>query len=116
MAEIRTLDGFERFLLPLSATDLQPAAVDGPLVLINISELRSDALVLTGAEVEVVPLPAVSPDAVGRQVVAFMSAVGGGAERRAHRLRAGSAARRDCRRCWSGCGTTSPGRFSSISV
>jgi hypothetical protein len=76
LARIRMLDGFERFLLPPSAADLQTAAARGPVVLINVSELRSDALILTGAGIEVVPLPAASPDAVGDQVTAFVSALG----------------------------------------
>ena len=82
IVEIRMLDGFGRFLLPRLAADLRPAAVGGPVVLINVSELRSDAIVLTEAGLEVVPLPDASPGAVGEQVVTFMSALGPAAEPR----------------------------------
>jgi len=43
---IRALDGFDRFLLPQKYSWLQTAAHNGPVISINISQNRCDALVL----------------------------------------------------------------------
>ncbi|KAF3802215.1 hypothetical protein GCG54_00012462 [Colletotrichum gloeosporioides] len=45
--EIRHLEGFEKFQLPLSAIQMMQLATDGPIVTINVSELRSDAIIVT---------------------------------------------------------------------
>ena len=41
--------------------------VDGPIVLLNVAEPRSDALIVTAGGVQVVPLPQVTPAAVAEQ-------------------------------------------------
>jgi hypothetical protein len=43
---IRGLDGFDRFLLPRTFSQLQMAARNGPVISINVSKLRCDALIL----------------------------------------------------------------------
>ncbi len=43
--EIRALDGFESFQLPPSQKQLQDTARDGPVIAINATRLRSDAIV-----------------------------------------------------------------------
>jgi hypothetical protein len=43
---IRQIDGFANFLQPVPFTTLQSAAADGPVILVNISEYRSDAVML----------------------------------------------------------------------
>lgn len=48
VARVRTLDGFEHFLRPPAFTELVTAAAAGPVVLINVSARRCDALLLTG--------------------------------------------------------------------
>ena len=75
VVQIRRLPGFERFLLPLPVADLLPAAAGGPLVLINLAELRSDALILTSIGVDALPLPELTPAAVADQVNAFLAAL-----------------------------------------
>ncbi|MFJ9248491.1 CHAT domain-containing protein [Streptomyces sp. NPDC101776] len=47
LARIRELRGFEHFLLPPSTEQMRREAKEGPIVLINIDRLRSDALVVT---------------------------------------------------------------------
>lgn len=42
----RKLPGFEHFLLPLPIAELQMTAKSGPVVIINVSEYRSDALIV----------------------------------------------------------------------
>jgi tetratricopeptide (TPR) repeat protein len=75
LAKIRAQKGFERFLMPRPFGELIQAAAEGPVVLINYAELRSDALILTRSGVEVLPLPGVSVDAVAEQVSTFLDAV-----------------------------------------
>ncbi|MFG3023844.1 CHAT domain-containing protein [Streptomyces sp. NPDC048254] len=57
VAEVRELPGFQGFLRPRSFAELAEAAVAGPVVLVNFSVLRSDALVVRDGAVRVVPLP-----------------------------------------------------------
>ncbi|KAJ7463357.1 TPR-like protein [Mycena latifolia] len=60
LEQIRGLAGFERFLLPKLISELSSAAEIGPVVLLNTSSYRCDALILIpglGDEVMHVPLP-----------------------------------------------------------
>jgi hypothetical protein len=76
IAQARALPGFEKFLLSLTASELRQAAGEGPVVLVNVDEIRSDALVLTADRVRHVALPALSAASVREQVVAFLGALG----------------------------------------
>jgi hypothetical protein len=42
---IRQIDGFANFLQPIPFTTLQSAAADGPVIVVNISQYRSDAII-----------------------------------------------------------------------
>ncbi|KAF8497990.1 CHAT domain-containing protein, partial [Gautieria morchelliformis] len=53
---IRDLDGYDRFLLPKTLSQLTPAAHGGPVVTLNISETRCDALVLMPGLDDVLPI------------------------------------------------------------
>ena len=55
---IRQVDGFTDFLRAVPFATLQTAAVEGPIIIVNISEYRSDAIILqdVGNPV-IVPLP-----------------------------------------------------------
>ncbi|MFD7839459.1 CHAT domain-containing protein [Streptomyces sp. NPDC059761] len=76
LVRIRELPGMDDFLRPPRVSDLIAAAAAGPVVVVNVSQYRSDALVVTaGGGVEVVPLPAVTPDAVLTHAVAFAAGV-----------------------------------------
>ena len=57
VAVVRVQPGFAHFLLPTPFAELARAAVNGPVVLVNVSRHRCDALVLTERDVRVVPLP-----------------------------------------------------------
>ncbi|WP_242884292.1 CHAT domain-containing protein [Actinomadura litoris] len=77
IAEIRELPGFARFALPPSAEELLAAAGPGrPVVVVSISEHRSDALLLTADGLDVVALPGVTPAGVEEQVRGFLAAMG----------------------------------------
>jgi hypothetical protein len=67
--------GWERFLLPPGVSDLIGQARYGPIALINISEYRCDALVLTSNGVRIVRLDKLTPERVAEQVEAFLDAV-----------------------------------------
>jgi len=62
VSEIRTLPGLEHFLRPVSARELTAAAAGGPIVLVNASVYRSDAIALTTDGVKIIPLPGLDPD------------------------------------------------------
>jgi hypothetical protein len=73
---IRQVPGFERFLRPQPITDLISLAADGPVVFVNTSIYRTDALALTAHGVRVIPLPEIDgPQTVGERAVAFFTAV-----------------------------------------
>ncbi|KAG8900137.1 hypothetical protein FRB99_006211 [Tulasnella sp. 403] len=65
--EIRALDGFKHFLKPAPFTVLQRAAIKGPVIFVNISKSRSDAVIVTSDRPPtVVPLEFATPDQVDR--------------------------------------------------
>ena len=76
IAQVRARPGFVKFLVPLTAGELRRAAGEGPVVLINVDEIRSDALVLTPDRVRHVALPGLSAANVREQVVEFLRALG----------------------------------------
>ncbi|KAJ7218392.1 TPR-like protein [Mycena pura] len=64
LKKIRSLDGFTRFLLPKPISELAMPAKMGPVVILNTSDTRSDALVLMPGlndEVLHIPLPRFTP-------------------------------------------------------
>jgi hypothetical protein len=79
LTQIRSRQGFEDFLRAPALADLARGATDdGPIVLLNVSRYRSDAILLTAGGTDVVPLSA-SGDlhAAARQRAAeFTTAVG----------------------------------------
>jgi CHAT domain len=57
LADIRGLAGFERFLLTPSEDELKQLATFGPIVVFNISDIRSDAFIVTTNDIRCVSLP-----------------------------------------------------------
>jgi hypothetical protein len=74
--QVRALDGFEDFLRPPRLETLLSAADGGPVVIINVSQWRCDALVVTASGVTVVELPDLRQDQVVTEVQAYLDAVG----------------------------------------
>lgn len=60
LAGVRAFPGFEAFLRPPSYEELLQAAAQGPVVTVNVSKWRCDALFLTSTGVEAVALPDLS--------------------------------------------------------
>ncbi|MGW7431578.1 CHAT domain-containing protein [Streptomyces sp. NPDC054861] len=76
LGRIRRLPGLADFLSPPSVADLLPAAAAGPVVVVNVSRYRSDALVVTpDGRIEVVPLPALDQAEAERRAVDFLDAI-----------------------------------------
>ncbi|KAJ7464032.1 CHAT domain-containing protein [Mycena latifolia] len=58
LAQIRVLTGFESFLLPRRITELSLAAIGGPVVVVNASEISCDALILLpGLGTDIIHIP-----------------------------------------------------------
>ncbi|WP_049795755.1 CHAT domain-containing protein [Frankia sp. EAN1pec] len=68
VAEARALPGFDGFLKPRLFRELSAAAVEGPVVVVNFSGLRCDALVISDGAVRVVPLPELDPATLARHL------------------------------------------------
>src|SRR5262249_17428949 len=60
--QIRHLPGLERFLLGASAKELQRQASFGPIVTVNATDVRSDAIIINPNQIKLVPLPAFSAE------------------------------------------------------
>jgi CHAT domain len=74
--KIQALPGFAGFLAPPSIDELRMAASDGPIVVVNVADERSDALIVTADGIqEPLPLPGLSPKSVADQALAFFAAV-----------------------------------------
>ncbi|PSL43003.1 CHAT domain-containing protein [Saccharothrix carnea] len=75
LARIRALPGFADFLRPPPMAELRAAASGGPVVVVNTSRHRCDALVLTAHGVDVVPLPGLTLDDATRTASRFAAAL-----------------------------------------
>jgi hypothetical protein len=75
LTRIRSVPGFDTFLLPPTVTHLAAEAHGGPIVLVNVSRYRCDALILTESGVAVWPLPDLELSAVHERLGALRAAV-----------------------------------------
>ncbi|KAB8165731.1 CHAT domain-containing protein [Streptomyces sp. 3MP-14] len=75
IAEIRALPGQEGFARPPTLDQLRAEAASGPVVTVNVSRHRSDALLLTGAGVTAVPLPGLDPETLEGAATTFHRAL-----------------------------------------
>ncbi|KAI9782887.1 MAG: hypothetical protein M1816_001668 [Peltula sp. TS41687] len=55
--EIRIHPGFERFLLPPTEREIQGLAQNGPIVCFNVSDVSSEAFLVTTTSIQALPLP-----------------------------------------------------------
>ncbi|MGW7051168.1 CHAT domain-containing protein [Streptomyces sp. NPDC054887] len=78
VGEVRESPGFSAFLGPATYDELAPAAAEGPVVIVNISTIRCDAiLLLQGGGIDVVALPDVNVpgiDAVANTYLSHLAA------------------------------------------
>ncbi|MFD7003807.1 CHAT domain-containing protein [Streptomyces mirabilis] len=75
LTKIRNLDGFSSFALPPTTDELLAQASQGPVVVFNISDLRSDALLLTTKGITSLELPRLTPNTVIDQINTFRRAL-----------------------------------------
>lgn len=75
LGEIRAVPGHENHLRIQPFSELSAAGSQGPVVLVNISQYRSDALVVYPGRVVTVPLPDASHDSTLARASALLTAV-----------------------------------------
>ncbi|ALG06384.1 CHAT domain-containing protein [Kibdelosporangium phytohabitans] len=74
--QIRLVPGMERFHRRLSVKELLAEAAQGPIVMLNVSRHRSDALILTrDRRIVPVPLQDLTPDVVAAKVGEFTTRI-----------------------------------------
>ncbi|MFC4063480.1 CHAT domain-containing protein [Actinoplanes subglobosus] len=64
VVQVRELPGFEQFLRPHLPEQFMAAGGSGPVIMINVSDRRSDALIVTESRVEAVCLPDLDREAI----------------------------------------------------
>ncbi|KAJ6003554.1 CHAT domain-containing protein [Penicillium canescens] len=65
---IRSRPGFERFLLSISEADMLKAALYGPIIVLNVSMYRCDALIITQSGIRLLKLPRLTQEAINKHV------------------------------------------------
>ncbi|WP_458337100.1 CHAT domain-containing protein [Streptomyces sp. 372A] len=75
LTEVRGLPGLADFLRPPSVPELLSAAEGGPVVVVNVSAYRCDALVVTSAGIDVVPLPGLTRNTVAGWAAEYIDGV-----------------------------------------
>jgi hypothetical protein len=58
----RTVPGQKRFLLGPTIEEIKMHAVEGPIVIVNVTDIASDAIIVSHSQVKSLPLPGLSPD------------------------------------------------------
>jgi tetratricopeptide (TPR) repeat protein len=66
VAQVRSVPGYQDFLTPARFAVLRNAAQRGPVVVLNASPYRCDALIVRISGVDVVPLPVTNEDVLAR--------------------------------------------------
>jgi CHAT domain-containing protein len=70
--QIRQLEGFQDFLQAVPYSTLKKAAAEGPVIVINISDYRSDAIIVFhSSDPVLVPLPGATPRKLAKLVSRF---------------------------------------------
>lgn len=72
---IRSQKNFERFLLGQTEEELISLAVEGPVVVFNVSDLRSDALLVTTTGLSCLPLPRLKTAQVQEKAISMRIAL-----------------------------------------
>jgi len=75
LAQVRAVPGLAGTLRPPSADELVACAAGTPVAVLNVSRIRSDALILTGQGITVLPLPGVTPDEIRQRAIAHLGAL-----------------------------------------
>ncbi|SFW85752.1 CHAT domain-containing protein [Amycolatopsis australiensis] len=73
---VRTEHGGAGLFRPPRLDELVPAAADGPVVMINVSRYRCDALAVTASGVRAIPLPGLASATLAERAAGFVGALG----------------------------------------
>ncbi|KAF3806263.1 hypothetical protein GCG54_00006025 [Colletotrichum gloeosporioides] len=68
LREIRKIPQFEGFLLPPSDETIRKAASRGPVVILNVSSFRCDAIIITPSDIQVQNLPSCTQQGIMERV------------------------------------------------
>ncbi|KIW19100.1 hypothetical protein PV08_03392 [Exophiala spinifera] len=68
LADIRKIDGYERFLLEPDFSELKVQALDGPIIIVNLTDLGTDAIIVTPDGADVVQLAGPNAGVVPKSV------------------------------------------------
>lgn len=71
LTHIRQLDGFEGFQLPPSPEDMMVMATEGPIVIVNPTLFRSDAIIVTTSSIKALPLPGLAVEEAIERIPTF---------------------------------------------
>src|SRR5450756_407972 len=77
VGQVRGLKSFEDFLRPPPLDSLLAAAERGPVVIVNVSQWRCDALIITTGGVQVVRLPDLTTEEVIQRTASFLTVLQG---------------------------------------
>ena len=75
LADIRQLDSFESFLLGPSDSELKDLAALGPIIVFNVSDIRSDAFLITAHDIRCLHLPLLNLSSLQTFTMRFLSAI-----------------------------------------
>jgi tetratricopeptide (TPR) repeat protein len=75
LAKIRSLKGFENFLKGPSEKELRSLAEGGAIVVFNVSDIRSDAFLITTDGIRSVNLPLLTPDIIRSYAKSFLETI-----------------------------------------
>ena len=75
LRSIRSLQGFENFLQGPSESELLSLAEDGPIIVFNVSDIRSDAFLITTSQIHSIHLPLLTSDSLEDSVGHFFDAI-----------------------------------------
>lgn len=100
LADVRSRPGFAEFLRAPQLGDLTTSADEGPIVVVNISRHRCDAVLVTRTGITLVPLPRLTIAAAKRQTGLLTAAQRSMVVSTHHRAQAHRTARRVLRWAW----------------
>ena len=75
LEQIRSQPGFRTFLAIPPLTELSAATAAGPVIIINVSEYRCDALAVTTSGIQVIPLPKLTRADANQNAATFHKAL-----------------------------------------
>ncbi|KAL6229101.1 CHAT domain-containing protein [Aspergillus navahoensis] len=68
LPRIRQYAGYEKFQLDPTVDELKEVAKEGPVVIVNVTEIRSDAIIVTDADIIPLELPDMRPSSCPKQI------------------------------------------------